>query len=311
MRKEKKSMANGTDIINYAKRFVGEGSARFSDWYYGSTRYRGWAWCNVFVSYCMIQNGLNFKKTAYVPDAEAWMDKNYSWVKMGEAQAGDIIIFCWSGAGNNSGSGSRDHIGFFISNNGNGTFTTIEGNTSGSQVAIRTRSAKNIRKIFRPTYSSSAPAPAPSAPAPSVSSGGGSTGMYYVNSPIGLNVRSGPGTNYGVVQTLANGTPIKVLEVRNGFGRSEGAHGWLSMQWLSRSSGGSSAPSAPSSRYGTGMYHVNAHGGLRVRAGAGTGYSIVQNLPNGTPLKILKVAGDWGYSAGARGWVHLGYCRRG
>ena len=98
-------MATGNQVINYARQFLGEGSARFSDWYYGSQKYRAWAWCNVFVSYVLQHCGVNFQKTAYVPDAERWMDAHYKWVKMSEAQPGDVIIFCWSGQGNNSGQG--------------------------------------------------------------------------------------------------------------------------------------------------------------------------------------------------------------
>ena len=301
-------MATGNQVINYARHFLGEGSARFSDWYYGTSKYRAWAWCNVFVSYILQHCVVNFQKTAYVPDAERWMDAHYKWVKMSEAQPGDVIIFCWSGEGGNSGRGSRDHIGFLVANNGNGTFTTIEGNTSGSRVAIRTRSAKNIRKIFRPTYdgasapSTSAPTPAP---APQTSNKG--LGLYYVTAP--LNCRTGAGTGYPVKRTYPAGTPIRVLKIENNFGYSAGAGGWLCMDFLRPQSGAASAPS--SSRFATGMYHVNTGAGLNVRAGAGTGYRRVGWLKNGTPLRILKVSGDWGYSKGAGGWVHLGYCRRG
>lgn len=303
-------MATGNQVINYARQFLGEGSARFSDWYYGSQKYRAWAWCNVFVSYVLQHCGVNFQKTAYVPAAESWMDAHYKWVKMSEAQPGDVIIFCWSGEGNNTGRGSRDHIGFLIANNGNGTFTTIEGNTSGSRVAIRTRSAKNIRKIFRPTYDG-ASAPSTSAPtstpAPQVSNKG--LGLYTVTAP--LNCRSGAGTGFPVIRTYPAGTPIRVLKIENNFGYSSGAGGWLCMDFLRPQSGAASVPAASSSGRALGMYHVNAAGGLNVRSGPGTGYRRVNFLKNGTPLRILKVSGDWGYSKGAGGWVHLGYCRRG
>lgn len=297
-------MATGNQVINYARQFLGEGSARFSDWYYGTTRYRGWAWCNVFVSYILQHCGVNFQKTAYVPDAERWMDSHYKWVKMSEAQPGDVIIFCWSGEGNNTGRGSRDHIGFLIANNGNGTFTTLEGNTSGSRVAIRIRSAKNIRKIFRPAYDGASVSPSPiPAPAPAPSNKG--LGLYTVIAP--LNCRSGAGTSYPVLRTYPAGTPIRVLKIENNFGYSAGAGGWLCMDYLKPQGG----VSRPSSKYSTGMYHVNTSAGLNVRSGPGTGHRRIGWLRNGTPLRILQVNGDWGYSKGAGGWVHLGYCRRG
>lgn len=301
-------MATGNQVINYARQFLGESSARFSDWYYGTTRYRSWAWCNVFVSYILQHCGVNFQKTASVPDAERWMDAHYKWVKMSEAQPGDVIIFCWSGQGGNSGRGSRDHIGFLIANNGNGTFTTIEGNTSGSRVAIRIRSAKNIRNIFRPTYDGTAASPSPT-PTPTPAPSNKGVGLYTVIAP--LNCRSGAGTSYPVLRTYPAGTPIRVLKIENNFGYSAGAGGWLCMDFLRPQAGVASAPAPSGLRHPLGMYHVNTSAGLNVRAGAGTGYRRVGWLKNGTPLRILKVSGDWGYSKGAGGWVHLGYCRRG
>ena len=144
---------NGNKVIEYARKFLGQGSATFADWYYGSSSYRGWAWCAVFVSYVLSHLGIKWEKNNNVANAQIWCSKNLKWVNLSEAQAGDIVIFCWSGKGNNSGSGSRDHIGFVISRNANGTLTTLEGNTSGSRVAIRIRYPKNIRNIYRPDYS--------------------------------------------------------------------------------------------------------------------------------------------------------------
>lgn len=144
---------NGNKVIEYARKFLGQGSATFADWYYGSVSYRGWAWCAVFVSYVLSHLSIKWEKNNNVANAQIWCSKNLKWVNLSEAQAGDIVIFCWSGRGNNSGSGSRDHIGFVISRNANGTLTTLEGNTSGSRVAIRIRYSKNIRNIYRPDYS--------------------------------------------------------------------------------------------------------------------------------------------------------------
>ena len=138
------------DVVKYGRRFIGENGNRFNDWYYGDKNHRSLAWCNVFVSYVMYQCGVNFQKNAYVPNSEEWMHKNYKWVDYKEAKAGDVIVFCWTGQGYNSGRGNRDHIGFLISKNANGTFTTLEGNTNGGKVAIRTRYSKNIRNIFSP-----------------------------------------------------------------------------------------------------------------------------------------------------------------
>lgn len=296
-------MATGNDIINYAKKFVGYSSDIFCKWYGVS---RNTAWCNIFVSYVLAHCGVNYVKAAYVPYGLRNALAIGTWVKMSQAQAGDIVVFTWHGGGNNTGTGSQDHIGFIISRNSDGTFTTIEGNTSGSTVAIRRRYAANIYKIVHPNYSGAATfAEAPSVPASSTAMPGTpvSEPVRYVTAANGLNVRSGPGTNYSVLRTYPKGTPIKVVRRYNNWGYSNGAGGWVCTDYLSAASGKSGG-------YTTGSYHVNTKL-LNVRSGAGTGYRIVGRLSMNTPLKIIRVSGSWGYSNGAGGWVHLGYCRRG
>lgn len=132
--------------------------------------------------------------------------------------------------------------------------------------------------------------------------------VCYVSSKNGLNVRTGPGTNYPAIKTLSYGTPIKPVRRAGNWVYSNGAGGWLCSDFLSSKSSNVSAPS--SSRYPLGKYAVSVVGGLNVRTGPGTNYSRVQTLKNGTPLLILKVSGSWGYSKGAGGWICLDYCKR-
>ena len=67
-------------------------------------------------------------------------------------KAGDIVLFDWNK--NNS----SDHIGIIEKKNSDGTYTTIEGNTSltnnanGGQVMRRTRRQSEISWICRPKY---------------------------------------------------------------------------------------------------------------------------------------------------------------
>lgn len=302
----------GQQIIDYAKQFKGQHSAIFADWYGIS---RSSAWCAVFVSYILNHCGVNYPKNAWVPNADAQLSKLGKWVGLGDAQAGDVVIFTWHGGGYNSGKGSRDHIGFIQHRNSDGSFLTIEGNTSGSIVAERTRYPINIYKIYRlnslggSSYTYTPSASSSSTPAYNSSAGYAvNEGVRYTTSS--LNVRTGPSTSYGIVQTLPKGTPIKVVRRYGNWGYSNGARGWVCTDYLSGSTVTKSVARATSGGYSTGMYHVG-NGQLNVRTGPGTGYNRVQTLASGTPLRILKVSGVWGYSAGARGWVHLGYCRKG
>ena len=69
-------------------------------------------------------------------------------------QPGDLVMFDWQK------DGVCDHIGMVICNNNNGTYTTIEGNTSnvsngnGNCVQIRTRETSCIKGFVRPPYES-------------------------------------------------------------------------------------------------------------------------------------------------------------
>ena len=128
--------------------------------------------------------------------------------------------------------------------------------------------------------------------------------MLYVTAKEGLNVRSGPGTNYSRIGGEPYGTPIKPVRRSVNWVYSRGAGGWLCSDYLAPRGGSSS------SGYSVGRYRVADSMGLNVRTGPGVGYSKVTALINGTPLLILKVSGAWGYSRGAGGWVCLDYCKK-
>lgn len=71
----------------------------------------------------------------------------------------------------------------------------------------------------------------------------------------------------------------------------------------------------PASKYSVGRYKVTATAGLRIRAGAGTNYSIKTNsnfptgvYPYGQVFDALEVKGSWGRSPS--GWLCLDYAVR-
>lgn len=190
----------GQDVVNKATQFLGEDSSRFCK-DYGVAK--GTAYCCIFVWDIFRMLGISKLfmdggKTAYVPTAQQWLHKNCEWVKMADAQPGDIVIFTWDGNGYNAGNGSRDHIGFIRKKGNSSTAYTIEGNTSGGIVDNRTRSSKYIRNIYRPKYGTSAGSTSSS----SKSSSSNVYGSYIVGNTYTLqdymNVRKGAGTNYGI-----------------------------------------------------------------------------------------------------------------
>ena len=54
--------------------------------------------------------------------------------------------------------------------------------------------------------------------------------QYTVTPSAGVNIRSGPGTDYGKVGAYAQGAVVAVLEERDGWGRTD--MGWVSMAYL-------------------------------------------------------------------------------
>lgn len=75
---------------------------------------------------------------------------------------------------------------------------------------------------------------------------------------------------------------------------------------------GSSSSSAGTSGTSTNWSGVvNTPSGVNVRSGAGTSYSIITAIPNGTGVTITKESGGWGYASNYGGWVSLQYIRKG
>lgn len=120
---------------------------------------KGTAWCAGEVCYTFNKTGnkskiFGGKPVFYVPTCQQWMANNYKTVydyrkggSLANVRKGDIVIFMWS-------RGSRDHIGFARATGKASEIYTIEGNTSGSIVAKRTRAKKYIYAVYRPPYKS-------------------------------------------------------------------------------------------------------------------------------------------------------------
>lgn len=163
-------MAKATDIINKALSYVGtkespKGSNNviFNTHYYGKpVSGSAYAWCCAYVwdIFRMCNASKLFydgDKTAYCPNLQTWAKKRELVVDKTTGQAGDIVLFDWNG--NNL----ADHVGFIVSKNSNGTYTTVEGNTSiasndnGGNVMRRTRKLSEILMIIRPKYEQEQP----------------------------------------------------------------------------------------------------------------------------------------------------------
>lgn len=132
----------------------------------------GYAWCAMFVWWCYLKAlGVDLRKVIsdHMASVDAmWRAGVLKGLNTSHPVADDIVIFHFPGehAGGN-------HTGIFVKDNGNGTITTIEGNTSsasdtnGGEVARRTRSKSLVLGYLHPVNRplTVAPAAAPAAPA--------------------------------------------------------------------------------------------------------------------------------------------------
>lgn len=116
-----------------------------------------------------------------------------------------------------------------------------------------------------------------------------------------LNVRSGPGTGFKVLNALANGTSLTILETSGSWRRIKafnGVTGWVSANYLVKTS--------------TAVAWVNTRvSNLNVRKGPGTNTAVLGSLPKGTRVTVYSTTGNWAYITSGRltGYVSMNYLR--
>ena len=159
-------MATANDIIKEAKKLEGYkasyNSCTPNNWFYGYNVGGDVAWCAAYVCYVFNKASagslIPVKSANCGTLARGFYDKGQI-IKSGY-KTGDIVFFHWSNDWSSSVPGvyTLDHVGIIISNNGDGSYTTIEGNTGNSaygECAIRTRYSSQISCCARPKYSGS------------------------------------------------------------------------------------------------------------------------------------------------------------
>lgn len=129
-----------------------------------------------------------------------------------------------------------------------------------------------------------------------------------VSSSVSLNVRSGPGTTYSKISTLAPGTSVVILRKETVNGATWGLidQGWINLSYVTpigSSVGGSS------SAYSVGGTVVNCSSGVNIRAAAGTTNALVGVAGVGTRVSVTELTTVNGYKWGHidRGWVCMDY----
>ncbi len=113
--------------------------------------------------------------------------------------------------------------------------------------------------------------------------------MYVVSASGGLNVRTGPGTNYRVIRTLANGTQVRVSASSGSWAKlSSPVTGWVASAYL-RSASSNSTSGSPTKAPSSNVYGLpRSYVGYLQLPGSGYGYYSYSSSPRrwGLPRMI-------------------------
>ena len=151
-------MATGADIVAIAIKEIGIAETGDNHTKYGVfTKHDGQPWCGSFVMWCAAQIKQPIPNVVYTPAGVSGFQGIGKWANAATAKPkpGDIVFFDFV-----EGGAPVEHVGIVVKDNGDGTVTTIEGNTSpehktagsqanGGEVAQRIRAYRkdNKRKL--------------------------------------------------------------------------------------------------------------------------------------------------------------------
>lgn len=150
------------------------------------------------------------------------------------------------------------------------------------------------------------------------SSGNYKTGMYKVN-VADLNIRKGPGTNYGTNGVITDKGTYTITEIQNGsWGKLKSGAGWINVStaycsFVGASSAGSASSGNSTSSgaaYKAGTYKVNV-AELNIRKGPGTNYGTNGSIKDKGVYTITEIQnGSWGKLKSGAGWINVdkAYC---
>jgi cell wall-associated NlpC family hydrolase len=104
-------------------------------------------WCDMFVSWVGAKAGAkDMGRDAYTVDHAKWFQKIGRWGD--KPIPGAVVFYSWTGGGTDG----IDHVGLVVKDNGDGTITTIEGNTTGDAVAKKVRPTTQVVGYGYPEY---------------------------------------------------------------------------------------------------------------------------------------------------------------
>ena len=153
-------MTQAADFVAKAQSQVGVVEVPDNKTIYGKfTGHDGQPWCGSFVMWCAAQIGFKaMPNCVYTPAGAKIFQGQGKWAnhETAKPQPGDIVFFSFDGKG-------IEHVGIVVKDNGDGTITTVEGNTSpmtkptgsqanGGEVALKTQAFRTDNKRHMPVF---------------------------------------------------------------------------------------------------------------------------------------------------------------
>ena len=136
-------------------------------------------------------------------------------------------------------------------------------------------------------------------------------GTGKIIAPDGLNMRSGPGTSYGILVSIPFGASVTVLDSSSSWYKVtySGKTGYVLGQYVQiTSTTPTPKPTAAPTVIGTGK--ITASAGLNMRSGPGTSYGILISIPFGATVSVLDISNSSWYKvtySGKTGYVSSQY----
>lgn len=172
------------------------------------------------------------------------------------------------------------------------------------------------------------PSADPTAPAETTPSSGGNTSsgesvnMKGVITGNGVNIRDDASTSGNRVGSYNKGDVVTILELKNGWGRTN--KGWISMDYVNTSDTSATTSTTPttgtnnSNTGSTGSSNISGNGSttviargivtakqLNLRSSASTDNDPIGSLSYGDRVNILEKSGGWGRTS--KGWISMNY----
>lgn len=144
-------------------------------------------------------------------------------------------------------------------------------------------------------------------------SGNYKTGMYKVN--VGdLNIRKGPGTNYGMNGSIKDKGVYTITEIQNGsWGKLKSGAGWINVDKAYCTYKGAAASGGSTAKPSGNFQAQVSISDLYIRKGPGTNYGNNGFCPKGvyTIVETKSANGyTWGRLKSGAGWIALDYAKK-